>query len=196
MLSNEELASLNELRVEEDLDFSDEDASPEDVSLLDSGMDSNAMPASFQEQEIDPLYDESDLVEDSEDFLPDYALSFKDSASSKVVPVLEEPLSDNVLSLADAASSDLVPVLEEPYCIEHADSNEINVSPAAPISGNESEEIPSSSLLNSAALPSLEGESLTDPEFVAVSSSSVSSRRPRRIVKPQRPLDDQYFFYK
>ena len=102
LLTKEKLVSLNELRVENDLDISEEDTSPEDVSLLDSGMDFNATPASFQEQEIDSVCNESDLVEDPENFLPDYALSFKDTASSNFVPRLEEPLSDNALSLADA----------------------------------------------------------------------------------------------
>ena len=69
------------------------------------------------------------------------------------------------------------------------------MSPAATISGNESEEILPSSQVISAALPSLEGESLTDPNFAAAMPSSFSSRRSRRIVKPKRPLDDQFIYY-
>ena len=157
MLTNKELVFLNELRVEKDLDFSQEETSPEDVSLLDTGMDFYEPPASFQEQEIDSVQDASDLVEDPEDLLSDYALSFKDTASSDFVPRLEEPLSNNALSPEDAASSNFVPAVEEPICIDNAASNEINVSPGAIISCNESEEIPSSSPVISAALPSPEG---------------------------------------
>ena len=173
LLSDEELASLNELRVDEDLDFSDLDSSPEDVSLLDPGMDFNASLDSFQEQEIDPVCDESNLVNDPED-----------------------PLPDNALSLEDIASSNFVPALEEPIFSDHAASNEINVSPAATLSSTESEDILPSSQDISAALPSLEGKSMTDPSFAAALPSSLPSRRSRRIIKPKCPLDEEFIYYK
>ena len=194
MHSTEELASLNELRVEKDLDFSQEETSPEDVSLLDTGMDFYDPPASFQEQEIDSEQDVSDLVEDPEDLLSDYALSFKDTASSEFVPRSEEPLINHASSPEDDAPSYFVPAVEE--SIDNAASNEINVSPGATISGNEGEEIPSSSQVISAALPSLEGESLTDPNFVAAIPSTFSSRISRRIAKSKRFMDDQFVYYK
>ena len=116
--------------------------------------------------------------------------------ASNLVNDPEDLLSDNALSLEDIASSNYVPALEEPIFSDHAASNEINVSPAANLSSTESEDILPSSQDISAALPSFEGESMTDPSFAAALPSSLPSRRSRRIIKPKRPLDEEFIYYK
>ena len=165
LLSSEELASFNELTVEDDLDFSGE-TSLEDVSLLESGLDNDNLIASFQDQDSAA---ESLILDDPDENLLDYALFFKDTASNSV-------------------SS-----LEEFTCDEVA-SNEIVESLQASSSSEVSEEVLSSSQSNSVAVPSLSRESSTDPNFAAV-LPSISSTRSRRIKKPTRAMDDEFVYY-
>ena len=147
-LSDVELATLNEFRVDEDLDFSNLTSLPcDDVAPLDDpGLDFDAIPDAFQDQNLEEpvLHDILPLVSD---------------------PFLEDPLPDNALSSEDIVSSDHVPESEEPlFSSNNAAPNELGVSSAAAaLPSNEGVSLLYPNQDFSAALSSNEGESSTDP---------------------------------